>query len=410
VPCAHLSNPDFLSVSVLGWRCGLVGSPNRGAYALSAIDGLSLRKPRVARKTHVPITDPSLQTARDFARALIDISQLPLLLLDGEGRIVCASGSFYGTFDIGTDSVNGRTLAEIGDGGWDIPPLHLLVENAVANGPLTGDYETDLIRKDMRPRRLLVNVRNIIHGATPDIRVIMAITDVTHVRSAERLNVALLLEKDVLLRQRDDLMDEMQHRIANSLQIIASILLLKARAVKSEETRLQLRDAHDRVMSLAAVQQHLQFTLGVVDVAPYLTKLCASLASSMIGEARGLTIEVRSDEAVISSREAVSLGLVTTELVINALKHAFPDGRPGLIIAVYETGPEGWRLSVDDDGIGMSPDSSPSGGGLGTSIIAGLARQLGAEVAISHAAPGMKVTVKTLAVETALCALEGATP
>ncbi|MDB5459201.1 MAG: histidine kinase [Caulobacteraceae bacterium] len=349
----------------------------------------------------MPITDLSSEAARDFARALIDTSQLPLLLLDGEARVVCASGSFYGIFDIGTDSVDGRTLAEIGGGGWGLLPLSLLLENAIANGPLMGDYETDLIRENMRPRRLLVNVRNIIHGAAPDIRVIMAISDVTQVRNAERLNVALLLEKDGLLRQRAELMDEMQHRIANSLQIIASILLLKARAVKSEETRLQLRDAHDRVMSLAAVQQHLQFTLGDVDVAPYLTKLCASLASSMIGEARGLTIEVRSDEAVISSREAVSLGLVTTELVINALKHAFPGGRPGVITTVYERGPEGWRLSVDDDGVGMTPDPPASTGGLGTSIIAGLARQLGADVAISHAAPGMKVTVKTLALETA---------
>ena len=65
-----------------------------------------------------------------------------------------------------------------------------------------------------------------------------------------------------LLREKDMLLEEMQHRVANSLQIIASILLIKARTVQSEETRLQLEDAHQRVLSVAAVQKHLHDTGG----------------------------------------------------------------------------------------------------------------------------------------------------
>ena len=78
----------------------------------------------------------------------------------------------------------------------------------------------------------------------------------------------------------------MEHRVANSLQIIASILLLKARAVTSEETRQHLQDAHQRVMSVAAVQSHLHASEGIdqIEVGSYLTKLCGSLASSMVGE------------------------------------------------------------------------------------------------------------------------------
>ena len=91
----------------------------------------------------------------------------------------------------------------------------------------------------------------------------------------------------------------MEHRVANSLQIIASILMLKARGVSSEETRLHLRDAHQRVMSVAAVQSHLHASDGIdqIEVGAYLTKLCGSLASSMIGEDRPVALKVESPTA-----------------------------------------------------------------------------------------------------------------
>ena len=117
----------------------------------------------------------------------------------------------------------------------------------------------------------------------------------------------------------------MEHRVANSLQIIASILLLKARTVQSEETRLHLHDAHQRIMSVATVQQQLHAS-GLnekIEIGPYLSKLCASLAASMVGERRPLAIKVQATSGRAVSSEAVSLGLIVTELVINALKHGF---------------------------------------------------------------------------------------
>ena len=128
------------------------------------------------------------------------------------------------------------------------------------------------------------------------------------------------------MRQKELLLEEMQHRIANSLQIIASILLLKARSVQSEETRGHLQDAHKRVMSVAAVQQHLQASGHgePIAVGPYLSKLCATLAQSMIGETRPVALETKVSGGTVVSSEAVSIGLIVIESVINALKHAFP--------------------------------------------------------------------------------------
>ena len=99
-------------------------------------------------------------------------------------------------------------------------------------------------------------------------------------------------EKDDLLREKEMLLEEMRHRIANSLQIIASILLLKARTVQSEETRRHLQDAHQRVMSVATVQEQLRGTGhgDLIEIGPYLTKLCDSLAKSMIGSDRSIRI------------------------------------------------------------------------------------------------------------------------
>ncbi len=332
------------------------------------------------------------EAALTLARALVDTSHLPLLLFDGDLRVVAASRSFGDSFAINRDQIAGRSLSELGQGEWDIPQLRMLLENTLLGGEEMGDYETDLIRPGVDPRRLIVNAQNIVYDEQ-NSRVVLTINDVTGARNVEHRNVALLLEKDDLLRERAVLLQEMQHRVANSLQIIASVLLLKARKVKSEETRIHLQDAHDRVMSVAAVQQLLQFSIGDVELGPYLTRLCESLGSSMIRGSRALTLQVRADEATVSSHEAVSLGLIVTELVINALKHAFPRGRGGAILVGYLVEPQGWTLSVTDNGVGRPPPSQSANVGLGTSVVKALAQQLGARVVMTDAAPGTKVAL-----------------
>src|ERR1700687_4015754 len=103
---------------------------------------------------------------------------------------------------------------------------------------------------------MLLNARKVFYEAGSHTNILLGIEDVTEKRASAR-------EKDALLQQKDVLLDEMQHRVANSLQIIASIILLKAKTVDSEETRLHLQDAHKRVMSVAAVQQHLHASAAI---------------------------------------------------------------------------------------------------------------------------------------------------
>ena len=178
---------------------------------------------------------------------------------------------------------------------------------------------------------MLLNARRVFDKDGSTAALLLAIEDVTQRREAER-------EKDELLRQKEVLLEEMQHRVANGLQIIASILLLKARTVQSEEIRLHLHDAHQRVMSVATVQQQLQAS-GLnesIEIGPYLCKLCDSLAKSMVGDRLPVSIKVQATSGKAVSEEAVSLGVIVTELVINALKHAFPSGEEGEILVSYD--------------------------------------------------------------------------
>lgn len=215
---------------------------------------------------------------------------------------------------------------------------------------------------------------------------LVSINDVTEARDAAR-------QKDDLLRDKAVLMQELQHRVANSLQIIASVLMISARRVQSAESRGYLTDAHHRIMSAASVQKQLSVsTLGDVRLRPYLIELCKSLGASMIGDPRKIQLTVSADDVSGTPDISVSLGLIVTELVINALKHAFPNHRSGTILVTYTVDGDAWTLSVMDDGVGVThdPDAKP---GLGTSIVEALARQLQATVETADAAPGTKVSI-----------------
>lgn len=113
----------------------------------------------------------------------------------------------------------------------------------------------------------------------------------------------------------------------------------------------------------------------------------------MIRDREQLTIETRVDESINTADTSVSIGLIVTELVIKALKHAFPGSRGGRIMVGYSGHGPNWNLSVKDDGIGMPSDPDSAKPGLGSSIIQALATQLGARITITPGNPGTSVSV-----------------
>jgi two-component system, sensor histidine kinase PdtaS len=326
--------------------------------------------------------------ADNMSIALISSSFAPLVLLDEDLTVIAASQSFCHAFDIECAGVTGKKLAELGDGEWNVRQLNSLLQATVAGNAAIDVYEMDLVRAGKDTLRLLINAHTLNYFEAESIRVVLAVTDVTAKRLAEKV-------KDDLVRDKQLLLQEIQHRVANSLQIIASVLLQSARKVQSNESRDQLRDAHNRVMSIAMLQKHLS-TVSVENVAlaTYFKDLCGSIGASMISDPSRLSLTTHIDDSVVDPDTSVSLGLIVTELVINSLKHAFP-GRTqeGSIKVDYSSNGDAWTLIIADNGIGMPKDADDRKPGLGTGIVEALAAQLDATVTITVQAPGTKVTI-----------------
>ena len=325
--------------------------------------------------------------ALDLALAVVAASTVPLVLLDGDATVVAASASFCRAFAVDPGRVTGRTVYNLGRGEWNIPRLRSLLAATLSGGAQVDAYEIDLRTAADGVRRLVLNAQVVDYAAVAPVRLLLTITDVTEARLAEKI-------RDDLIRDKAVLVQEVQHRVANSLQIIASVLMQSARRVGSDEARDHLHAAHGRVMSIAAVQAQLAYS-GTGDVAlkAYLTQLCASIGASMIDDHDRLAIAVTVDSSTVKADTSISLGLVVTELVINALKHAFPGDRAGTIGVDYRAHGPSWTLSVRDDGVGMPAANDGVRAGLGTSIVEALARQLKARIEVSEARPGTRVAL-----------------
>ena len=339
--------------------------------------------------THQEVNDPlgDPKEGHILTRAIIDTIHEPLIVLDENLCIIVASLSFYKKFSLSHETTANKLFYELGNGQWDIASLKTCLEKVITEHAVVNGFEVVHNFPLLGKRTMLINAREIRYENGRK-KMLVSLFDITEQRALEE-------EREQLLRQKDILLQEMKHRIANSLQLIASILTLKASTVDSDETRLHLKDAQERIMSIATVQQQLDpvYKGEEVPVAPYLQSLCKGLARSMIGN-KAIQLRVEADAGSVSSDMAVSFGLIATELVINAIKHAFPNGKEGIITVKYAVESSGWALSVADNGVGQTKAVGGEKPGLGTSIIGALANQLHATIRNESSSLGMKVSLQ----------------
>jgi PAS domain S-box-containing protein len=328
-----------------------------------------------------------------LALAVVAASDAPVLLLDESLTIVAASRSFSRTFGLDPANVAGMAIYDIDHHHWDVPRLRSLIGATLAGLAEVDTYELDIRSSASGVRRVVLKAQQLEYGVAGPKRLLVTAIDVTDIRRNEALQRSLVHDNALLLH-------EIQHRVANSLQIIASILMQSARKVQSDEARGHLSDAHQRVMSIATLQRQLaESSDGTVRLAPYLAQLCESIGASMIFDHGLMSIATRIDDVTVSREESVSIGLVITELVINALKHAFPKNRQGKIDVDYAVQLHGWTLSVADDGIGMPENADDATAGLGTSIVQALAKQLDTRITVTDQSPGTLVTLTHVALQ-----------
>lgn len=200
-------------------------------------------------------------------------------------------------------------------------------------------------------------------------------------------NARLFAETQKRLSEKEVLLKEVHHRVKNNLQVISSLLNLQASQIADARVKSALRESQNRVRSMALIHEKLyqSANLAEVDFAAYLRNLVSFLSQSYRERANSVDIVVRAAALQLDLETAIPCGLIVNELVSNALKHAFPDGRAGVITVSLEPIAEGQMcLVVADDGVGIPADAGRADGtSLGLSLVRTLVDQIGGSLTIT---------------------------
>ena len=187
---------------------------------------------------------------------------------------------------------------------------------------------------------------------------------------------------------RELMLRELNHRMKNNFQMVAGLLEMQRRMESEPAAARALESVITRVHNLAQAHAALYVPsgeVGTIDFARYLEDLCRSLSESLLLNTV-VHLSCASEPAPMPTDRAAALGVVINELVTNAAKHAFPDGRSGSIRVAFGRGGPGWRLTVSDDGVGLAT-AGDAHRGLGRRLVDAFARQAGGTLS-QGAGPG----------------------
>jgi two-component sensor histidine kinase len=200
-----------------------------------------------------------------------------------------------------------------------------------------------------------------------------------------------LSEKEALLRQKDLLMQEVNHRVQNSLQLVNAMLALQAREAGDDGLRKQFDLASDRIMAIAMVHRRIWQAdhIQSVDFTLYAQELRDGLIETWGPEWSG-QVSVHGQPILVPTDIAVVLALVIIELLTNAVKYAY-SGRPGPIEVKIEQAPPGLHVIVKDQGVGMATGHSKQG--LGSRLTRGLIDQLDGKLKVDSSAQGTLIVL-----------------
>jgi PAS domain S-box-containing protein len=204
------------------------------------------------------------------------------------------------------------------------------------------------------------------------------IRDISERRLAEKKLKSELEAKNVLIK-------EIHHRVKNNLQVVSSILSLESSCVSDEEAKTVFTDCQTQVHSMSLVHEQIYrgSSLEEVDAAAYLTRLAEYLDSVHEGSYKGIELKVKAEASNLALDKAIPLSIVVTELVSNAYKYAFPEGRAGAIRVSLEREGDYYELRVEDDGLSHEAGAGKGAKareGLGLELVGALAQQLGGKL------------------------------
>jgi chemotaxis protein methyltransferase CheR len=306
---------------------------------------------------------------------LVETVREGLLVLEPDLTIRFANRSFCQTFKVAPEETVGQKLYDLGNGQWGIPKLRTALETIISGRTTTIEaFEVDQFFPSIGQRVMMLNARKVHRPGNKIQQILLAIEDVTE-------RVRLEREHAIAHERISMLMQELTHRVKNSLQSIAAMVMIEARSHKSGEGKAALERVSHRIDALGQLYSKLSKsdTVESVDAATYLEDLCRDLIASVDREG-GRAIVLKSDieSVLLPTDRAIPIGLIVNELVTNAVKYAFPGESSGTVMVALKRVPGELRLTVADDGKGVDPRRADSG--LGGRLVQSFAQQLGGQV------------------------------
>jgi len=305
---------------------------------------------------------------------LVETIREGLLVLKPDLTIRFANRAFCDKFSVVPEHTVGRKLYELGNGEWNIPKLRIALETIISGERTFEGLEVEQFFPSVGRRVMCLNARKVYRSGNKIQLILLAIEDVTERVKLEREH-AIAGERVGMLLQ------ELTHRVKNSLQIIAAMVRIEARSHKSGEGKAALERVSHRIDALGQLYSKLSKadTVEAVDAASYLDDLCRDLIASVHKE-DGMSIVLKTDieSELLPTDRAIPIGLIVNELVTNAVKYAFPGETRGTVLVTLKRLPGELRLTVADDGQGLDPRRADSG--LGGRLVEGFAQQLGGQV------------------------------
>ena len=271
-------------------------------------------------------------------------------------------------------NVLGRSVLEVFPEFLDLGIFHGLKHCWISGS--SGHYPAAVLSIQGKPRWRKSDVHQLPSG-----EVVCFIEDITDSRQAEEKSGQALKEKDLLL-------NEIHHRVKNNIQILYSLLRLQSAHIVDPTVRVQLLSNLNRVRAMSLVQERLHGSnsFSHIDLPAYIQNMIVHLQSFHHIDPAQIRVGVDMEECSIDIRQAIPLGLIINELISNAFRHAFPDGKTGTVSIFFRAMENGsYQFDIKDDGVGVPGDvdfEEPRSFGL--QIVKTLTDQLNGDLRVSR--------------------------
>ena len=306
----------------------------------SALDALLLRRAKEAAEA---------ESRRNWqlTQCIVDTIRDPLVVIESDMTIVTASKTFLTIFGITEAEARGQRVSELGQHQWDVPALRHLMEKVIPENRPIESFEIEDDFPGLGRRVFNLNARKISQPGNHTHRMLLVFEDITDRKQRER--------------DAEILTNEVSHRIKNNLQIVVGLIAFEARST-AEPCVQGYKAMQARIAAIAQLYDLISHSGrgGAIAVDAYLKEIAKTMSASLLGNASGITIEVKAEALNIDPDRAVPFGLLVNELATNAIKHAFPRGTGRVVLSVARIDGQ-IELTVADDGIGMKNSETAKG-------------------------------------------------